>query len=70
MRYLIAYIDASTGKDSTESQFNWVMSYASPKNAIRYGLRKDGILPGQFNIYEWPDENSDPVFVTTAYRRS
>lgn len=47
-----------------EPRFTWLMHYASVENVIRYGLRRDGMPAGQYDI-KAPDGAT-----TRAYRRA
>jgi hypothetical protein len=47
------------------------MRYASVKNVINFGLLKDGLPAGQYEIQAWPEgtfESTGPIY--TAYKRT
>lgn len=71
MRYLICLVDDPvTGHERLGTEAQQFMTYASVSNLIRFGLRKPGILPGQYNVYIWPEGgqiSSKPVAV--VYKR-
>lgn len=64
MRYVLKHINPKTGKESYGTNHTWIVDYANVKNVIRFGLRKEGLPPGQYNIYLWPSM----AYVTLAYK--
>lgn len=68
-RYMTAYIDPNTGRErlGTGGDAQAFHRYANVQNVIRFGLRKTGFPPGQYNVYAWP-EGGTPRLVMTAHK--
>lgn len=64
MRFLVESLDR--GPIADRPRFLTFMRYASVENVIRYGLAREEIPAGQYDITPWPEAAAKPI---TAYRR-
>ena len=69
MRYLVCYIEPETGREPLGSSNQFLMTYANVRNVIKFGLAKEGLKPGQYNIYLWFGNGREPRFVCKGWKR-
>lgn len=70
-RFLVCWIDPSTGRERLGTETNLFMHYANVDNVIKFGMLAPGVKEGQHNIYSWPEggtQSTSPVRV--AYKRA
>lgn len=69
MRFLVCYVDPKSNRERLGSSHEFFMEYASVSNVIRYGLAKEGLKPGSYNIYLAPPGIYEYRFICNAYKR-
>lgn len=72
MRYLICYLDPTTGRErlGTGPAAGTFGDYASVANVIRYRLPMAHYPAGQYHIYPWPKGTPPPTCKpAVAYKR-
>lgn len=70
MRYLVCWIEPTTGRERLGTETNLFMRYASAENVIRFGMRRPEVRAGQYNIYAWPEGGTkSPEPIRVAYKR-